>query len=104
MEFQELVEARRSIRSYKPDCSIDKETIEKILLCAQQAPSWKNSETGRYYVVSSPEMVAKIKETALPEMNRTRSVNAPVLIVTAFEKGISGFGPNGEQANEPGNE
>ena len=46
MEFSILLEERRSIRDYKKDVVITKEEIEKIIYAAQQAPSWKNSQTG----------------------------------------------------------
>ena len=55
MEFNELLEKRRSVRKYKADTTVDRETTEEILKAAQQAPTWKNSQTGRYYVVTSDE-------------------------------------------------
>ena len=48
MEFNELLEKRRSVRKYKADTTVDRETIEEILKAGQQAPTWKNSQTGRY--------------------------------------------------------
>ena len=45
MEFQELICARRSVRSYR--AGICHEDLEKILRQAQQAPSWKNQQTSR---------------------------------------------------------
>ena len=50
MEFSKLLEERRSIRDYESGVGINKEDVEKMIYAAQQAPSWKNSETGRYYV------------------------------------------------------
>lgn len=41
MEFNELLEKRRSVRKYKADTTVDRETIEEILKAAQQAPTWK---------------------------------------------------------------
>ena len=48
MELSVLLEERRSIREYASDVEISKENIEKMIYAAQQAPSWKNSQTGRY--------------------------------------------------------
>ena len=62
MEFNELLEKRRSVRKYKADTTVDRETIEEILKAAQQAPTWKNSQTGRYYVVTDEEKLKEIKE------------------------------------------
>ena len=53
MEFQTLLETRRSVRSYLPGGKPDAETIKKLIAAAQEAPSWKNTETGRYHCVLS---------------------------------------------------
>ncbi len=104
MELNELIKIRRSVRSYKPDTTIDRETVTDIIKTAQQAPSWKNSQTGRYYAVVSPQAVANIKEKCLPEFNRRNSKNASVLIVTTFEKSHSGFDVEKKPVNELGDE
>ena len=101
MEFEKLINERRSVRKYAEGVSIEKSDVEKIIAAAQMAPSWKNSQTGRYYVAISPEKLAQVRE-ALPEFNRNNSHNAPVLVVTAFEKGNAGFMPDGSQVNELG--
>ena len=95
MEFNELLEKRRSVRLFAEGTEVSDDAIKEIIEAALMAPSWKNSETGRYYVVKSPEMLAKVKEECLPGFNARSSANAPVLIVTCFEKGISGFGADG---------
>lgn len=104
MEFMELVEKRRSIRAYKAGTSIEQSAIEEMIRCAQQAPTWKNSQTGRYYVVSTPEKLAAVKANCLPQFNQDNCKDAPVLIVTAFEKNRSGFDREGNADNELGNE
>lgn len=104
MEFMQLIQERRSIRAYRPDTAIDRSLIEEMITAAQQAPTWKNSQTGRYYVVESPEKLAQVKENCLPEFNRKNCENAPVLIVTAFEKTRSGFDREGNPENELGDE
>lgn len=103
MEFTKLLEQRRSIRKYKAGVEISKADIEKIINAAQQAPSWKNSQTGRYYIALSPEKLAEVR-AALPEFNQKNSANAAALIVTAFEKGNAGFMPDGSQVNELGDQ
>lgn len=103
MEFEKLTEVRRSIRSYQPGTTVSREIVEEILKSAQQAPSWKNSQTGRYYVADTPEKTAQVRESCLPAFNQKNCADAPVLIVTAFEKNIAGFNQN-QPANTPGNE
>lgn len=101
MEFDKLISQRRSIRKYAEGVSADRGDIEKIITAAQLAPSWKNSQTGRYYIAYTPEMLEKVRE-ALPEFNQNNSLNAAALVVTAFETGIAGFMPDGSQVNELG--
>ncbi len=50
-KFYNLLEARKSIRKYKPD-PIPKETIEKILLAGMHAPSGKNRQNWRFFVLT----------------------------------------------------
>ena len=103
MEFTKLLEERRSIRAYKAGESISREDIEQMIYAAQQAPSWKNSQTGRYYVALSDEAVRRVREVCLPGFNRERTENVLAFIVTAYVKGISGFTPDGSPADQSGN-
>ena len=100
MEFMKLANERRSVRAYR-DEPVDRSLVEEVIRAAQLAPSWKNSQTGRYYVALSPESQAKIR-ACLPPYNQTSSANA-ALIVTAYEKGVSGFNA-GEPTNELGDQ
>ena len=102
MEFNKTVRARRSVRAYEAGKTVEKAQIEAMLEAALEAPSWKNSETGRYYVAMSPELVEEIRSSCLPQFNQKSSAGAPVMIVTAFVKGISGFTKEGEAENELG--
>ena len=104
MEYSELIASRRSIRSFKENVSITRKELEEIICCAQQAPTWKNSQTGRYYIITSDEVRNDFLQKALPEGNRLKCTNVPALIVTAFEKNCSGFTNEGTPENELGNE
>ena len=94
--------ARRSLRAYEEGKTVEKAQIEELIRFAQMAPSWKNSQTGRYYVVMSPEMLEKVRKDCLPEFNQKNSANTPALIITAFEKTRSGFTREGVAENEVG--
>jgi len=50
-EFYQLVESRKSIRKYKPDMP-PKEVIDRILMAGMHAPSGKNRQNWRFYVVT----------------------------------------------------
>lgn len=89
MEFTKLVKERRSCRSFVPE-KVEKADIEEIIKCALLAPSWKNSETGRYYVALDETMIEKVYD-CLPDFNKQASKNASYIIAT-LKKGISGNG------------
>jgi nitroreductase len=50
-EFYRLIESRKSIRKYKPDLP-PKEMIERVLIAAMHAPSGKNRQNWRFFVVT----------------------------------------------------
>ena len=57
MEFAQLLESRRSIRNYKSGMRISEDQIKVMIDAAIQAPTWKNSQTGRYYVAMSEDKI-----------------------------------------------
>ena len=101
MEFSKLLEERRSIRDYQPNVEISKDDIEKMIYAAQQAPSWKNSETGRYYVAITQDGVKSVRN-ALPGFNSERTQNAAAYIVTTYKTKISGHDGNGNPTDANG--
>lgn len=102
MDVLKAMEARRSMRAYDPSRPVDHQALEELIRTAGLAPSWKNSQTARCYVAESPELVAELRKTCLPEFNRKNSAGAPVLIVTAFVRSHSGFDREGNAENEVG--
>ncbi len=50
-EFYQLLESRKSIRKYKPD-AVPPEVLERILMAGMQAPSGKNRQNWRFFVVT----------------------------------------------------
>ena len=90
MEFTKLLEERRSIRAFDPEKHVTAEQIQEIVQAAIQAPSWKNSQTTRYYALVTPEKVEEFSAKCLPEFNQKSSKGA-ALVVTAFVKDRSGF-------------
>ena len=99
--FDEIIRTRRSVRNYDPDRSVPRETVEQIIAAATEAPSWKNQQTSRYYVVASAEMRERLR-ACLWSQNQQTVKDAPVLIVTTFVKGVVGFNNDGTPANELG--
>ena len=102
MEFNEVAVTRKSIRKYAAR-PVAKEDIEAMLRCAMEAPSWKNSQTARYHVITSSTMLQAMKQEGLAPFNAENTKDAPVLIVTSFVKDVSGFDKDGTPSNELGN-
>ena len=101
MELLRVLEERRSIRDYQQGVQINKEDIEKMVYAAQQAPSWKNSQTGRYYVAITKDGVERVRQ-ALPGFNSERTQNAAAYIVTTYKTKISGHDSNGNPTDANG--
>ncbi len=89
MELDKLVQIRRSIRAYGEDKVLE-DDINTIIECCQLAPSWKNTQTGRYYVALSDEAIHEVF-IGLPDFNQNSSKNA-AYIVSTYKKGLSGAG------------
>ena len=100
MELIRCINERRSIRRYK-SAEITVSEIEALIKAAQMAPSWKNSQTARFFVAHSDSYKAKMVD-ALPDFNKGRATNASCIIVTAVVKGISGYTSEGDSATHLG--
>lgn len=103
MELQKVLETRRSIRKYDAEKKVSEEQIKELIQAAILAPSWKNSQTGRYYAVTSEELLEKVRTECLPEYNANNVKDAPALIITTVVKNRSGYERSGEPTNELGN-
>ena len=99
VSFDDVIASRRSVRSYDATKTISEAEVRELLTSAQQAPSWANQQPTKYYVAQSAAMVDSVKNYI--GGNRRNVEGAPVLIVSTFERGKSGFF-NGNPANDLG--
>lgn len=92
MEFTELIQARYSCKKYdgRP---VEKEKIEEILAAGRMAPTAKNSQEQRIYVVQSPEGLAKI-DAVTP-----CRYGAPVVLAVAFDHSGAFTYPGGKRSS-----
>lgn len=100
MEFKKVLETRRSIRQYNGEEVTHAELVE-LIRAAQFAPSWKNTQTARFYVAESAEATEKVAN-ALPEFNRVRTKGVGAYIVVTAVHGMSGFTDEGTPATHLG--
>lgn len=103
MDFQTLIETRRTVRKYSPETDVTREQILEMVRAAQEAPSWKNTETGRYYCVLSEDMKLKLRQECLGYANNDAKAEHAALIVTTFVHNHAGFQTDGTADNEIGN-
>ena len=97
--FDEVLNTRRSIRSYDATKTISEQEVRTLMEAVQEAPSWANQQPSKYYVAMTPEKIAAVQE--LIGGNKRNVQGAPVLIISTFERGKSGFF-QGNPANEVG--
>ena len=87
--LDEVFATRRSIRAYEAGKTISEAEVRELLTAAQNAPSWANQQPSKYYVA-----ISQAKREAVLELiggNKERVINAPVLLVSTYETGKSGF-------------
>ena len=99
VSFDEVLTTRRSVRSYDASKKISETEVRELLTATQEAPSWANQQPTKYYVAISKEKVAAVQD--MVGGNKERIKDAPVLIVSTYERGKSGFF-QGNQTNEVG--
>ena len=103
MEFNDLIEARRSVRKYVA-AEIARGEIEAIVKDALEAPSWKNREPTRYHVVTDAVLKECLRTEALLGGNVAKAENAAAIVVVTFVKALSGFTKAPDGAVSPDNE
>lgn len=82
MSFLELAAKRYSLRKFSPQ-PVEPEKLNTILEAGRLAPTAKNVQPQRLYVVQKPEDIEKIR--ALTPM----AFDAPVIILLGVESGVA---------------
>lgn len=100
VSFDEVLATRRSVRNYDATKTISEAEVRELLIATQESPSWANQQPSKYYVAMSPEKVEAVANL-VGERNKQNIAGVPVLVVSTYEKGKSGFF-RGEQTNEVG--
>ena len=92
MEFLELAKKRYSCRSFS-DKVVDDATLSKILEAGRIAPTARNRQPQKLYVITSSEGLAKIDE-----VTKCR-YNAPMVIAIGYDKNVVSAIPSFENKN-----
>lgn len=96
MDFMECVKSRRSVRKFK-NVPLSDEILTQLVETASYAPSWKNSQTTRYIVISDAALKLKLAETCVLdfEYNKKTILNAPALVLVTTVADRSGYERDG---------
>lgn len=96
MNTIERIKTRRSIRKFT-DVPVAKDTMNEIVSAASYAPSWKNSQTVRYVVIESAELLQKIANDATLGFEHNKGIisGCKTLVVAVTTSGKCGYNPDG---------
>lgn len=83
MIFMDLCKNRYSTRKFS-DKPVEQEKLDYILEAGRIAPTGRNYQPQKVYVIKSAEAVAKVREAAAP-----MAYNAPMMLVVGYDKNIS---------------
>jgi nitroreductase len=83
MEFDELIRRRVSVRSYDPGRPVAEDVMKRILESGRLALSAANRQPWKFLVISSPEMLSRIKASYNKDWYR----DAPhILVMLGFRE------------------
>lgn len=85
MDFYELIKNRESIRSYDPAKPVDEATLGRILGAGRLSPSAANRQPWRFLVISSQEMLKKVRPCYLQPWFQ----EAPQILIVVGDVNIS---------------
>lgn len=88
MDFTELVQARRSVRTFSDEEVSDK-IIRHVIECARLAPSWKNQQCWHFIVIRDKEKIAELVSAGMV-LGNSWLKKASILIVACGDTTKSG--------------
>jgi nitroreductase len=71
MDTLQAIRERRAVKHYDPAFEMPEEDKNKILDCAQQAPTSFNIQNWRFVLIENPEMKQKVREAAWDQVHVT---------------------------------
>lgn len=96
MNTTDCIKTRRSVREYKTE-HVSQEVIREIVEVARFAPSWKNTQTARYYVVQDAALKEHIAKDCVMNFtfNTETLCKADAIVVLAYVEKRSGYERDG---------
>jgi len=78
MDVKEAIEKRKSVRKYQ-DKQISEDIIKELLDAARRAPSAKNTQSHKYFIINDKKLINKLKENNV--FKQPFVYDAPLIIV-----------------------
>ena len=87
MDFLELAQKRFSVRKFSQQ-KVEQEKLDKILKAGQLAPTAKNSQSHKIFVLKNEDSLKKINEVT------PMAYKAPVVLMVCYDKTLSYKNPS----------
>ena len=96
MDAISCLKTRRSVRRFE-EKPVSRELLTEVVKLAQFAPSWKNSQTVRYYIVDDPALKSRLAEEAFAcyPKNGGNLNSAAAAVIVATVTGVCGYNEDG---------
>ena len=96
MELITGIKTRRTVRKFT-DKPVSKEAINEIISAAAYAPSWKNTQTTRWNIVTDKALIEKIADEAVYGFAHNHDIirNCGCIAVQSIVKGRCGYERDG---------
>ncbi|WMJ81197.1 nitroreductase family protein [Clostridium sp. MB40-C1] len=91
MDFYDVIENRKSIRTFKTN-GLDREKVNRMINAAMMSPSWKNATSYKFILVDDDNLKQRIADTIINKTNEAGEavLNAPMTAVVVAEPDASG--------------
>lgn len=97
MEYMDIVKNRYSVRNYS-DKQVEDEKIQAILECGNLAPTAKNMQSQRIFVLKSKESMEKLRSAT------KMAYNSPLAFVICYDKQIAWHTPDYAEDHNTGHQ
>ena len=103
MDTVTCLKTRRSVRRFEAR-PVSRELLTEVVSLAQFAPSWKNTQTVRYFIVDDPALKDRIAEEAVMGFHKNTDTlkSAAAAVIVATVPGICGYEPDATPTTELG--
>lgn len=85
MNFEELINTRHSIRSYK-NVAVSSEILDKLISMAKLAPSSRNKKPCEFYAVTDKQLLAKLAESKAAGSQMLKDAGGAIVVAGDSEK------------------